>query len=129
MQHGMVDVCIVGSDRCTSRGDVCNKVGTYLKALAARDNNIPFYVALPYSTIDWSIDDGIREIPIEERSPREVTHITGRGPTGDALEVSLCPDGTSALNIGFDVTPAHLVSAIITERGVATPAELSQLYA
>jgi methylthioribose-1-phosphate isomerase len=118
MQHGMVDVCIVGTDRTTAQGDVCNKIGTYLKALAARDNGVPFYVALPGSTIDWTIDDGVSEIPIEERDFAEVTHITGRGADGTRITVRLTPDGSPALNYGFDVTPARLITGLITERGV-----------
>ncbi len=131
MQHGMVDLCIVGSDRTTATGDVCNKIGTYLKALAAHDNNIPFYVALPYSTIDWTLRDGLREIPIEERSPHEVTHIRGRTAKGDVVEVALAPATSSASNYGFDVTPARLVSKLITEKGVtdAREAALATLYA
>jgi methylthioribose-1-phosphate isomerase len=119
MQHGMIDLCIVGSDRTTARGDVCNKIGTYLKALAARDNDIPFYAALPHSTIDWSLSDGLAEIPIEERSEREVTHIRGFTEKQEWAELALTPPGTEALNFGFDVTPARLVTGIITERGVA----------
>jgi len=130
MQHGLVDLCIVGSDRTTATGDVCNKIGTYLKALAAADNNIPFYAALPFSTIDWTVRDGLREIPIEERSPREVTHIRGLNALGRVEEVSLAPKGSSALNYGFDVTPARLVTKIITERGIAEASEqgLASLY-
>lgn len=130
MQQGQVDLCIVGSDRTTATGDVCNKIGTYLKALAAADNGVPFYVALPYSTIDWSIRDGLREIPIEERSPREVTHIRGLTTNGTIEEVALAPKETTALNLGFDVTPARLVTKIITERGIADASEagLASLY-
>ena len=130
MQHGQVDAVIVGTDRTTRRGDVCNKIGTYLKALAARDNNIPFYVALPASTIDWSIDDGVAEIPIEARSPEEVTHIQGRSPEGAISTVQLSPDGSPGFNPAFDVTPARLVTALITERGVvaASAAGLQELY-
>jgi len=116
MQRGQVDMVIVGSDRTTAAGDVCNKVGTYLKALAARDNGVPFYVALPSSTIDWSIDDG-SAIPIEQRSPEEVTHATGRGPSGRIETVRLVPEDSAALNLAFDVTPARLVTGLITERG------------
>jgi methylthioribose-1-phosphate isomerase len=118
MQHGQVDLCIVGSDRTTGSGDVANKVGTYLKALAARDNGIPFYVALPSSTIDWSMHDGLREIPIEERAQREVTHVRGRSGSGELLEVEVAAPGSAAANPAFDVTPARLVTALITERGV-----------
>lgn len=119
MQHGLVDVCIVGSDRTTATGDVCNKVGTYLKALAARDNGVPFYAALPWSTIDWTLDDGIAQIPIEERSGREVTHVRGRADDGTLHEVAVVAPGSPVANPAFDVTPAHLVTGIITERGVA----------
>ncbi|HEY8566221.1 MAG TPA: S-methyl-5-thioribose-1-phosphate isomerase [Beijerinckiaceae bacterium] len=119
MQHGQVDLCIVGSDRTTSRGDVANKIGTYLKALAARDNGVPFYAALPVSTIDWSLEDGVRDIPIEERSTREVTHLTGRADTGAIVTVQVSAPGSPAANPAFDVTPARLVTGIITERGVA----------
>jgi methylthioribose-1-phosphate isomerase len=118
MQHGMVDLCIVGSDRTTRAGDVCNKIGTYLKALAAQDNGVPFYVALPSSTIDWRIDDGLAGIPIEQRSAEEVTHISGLGEDGRLHRVRLTPEGSAAANHGFDVTPARLVSGLITERGV-----------
>jgi methylthioribose-1-phosphate isomerase len=129
MQRGQVDMVIVGSDRTTAAGDVCNKVGTYLKALAARDNGVPFYVALPRSSIDWSLDEG-RDIPIEERSARELTHITGRTSTGAMETVRVVPEGSPALNMAFDVTPARLVTALITERGVcpASRAGLQSLY-
>ena len=123
MQHGRVDVVIVGTDRTTRRGDVCNKIGTYLKALAAHDNGVPFYVALPASTIDWTLDDGLAEIPIEARSAAEVTHIQGRGADGAITSVQLSPDGSAGFNPAFDVTPARLVTALITERGVAAPSE------
>ena len=131
MQHGQVDAVIVGTDRTTRRGDVCNKIGTYLKALAAHDNNVPFYVALPASTIDWSIDDGVAEIPIEARDAREVTHIQGRTAAGELAVVQLTPDGSEGFNPAFDVTPARLVTALITERGVAPASEdgLRNLYA
>lgn len=129
MQHGKVDVCIVGSDRTTANGDVCNKIGTYLKALAAKDNQIPFYVALPVSSIDFSIDDGLRDIPIEQRSKFEVTHVTGIKDTGELATVRLSPKGVSVSNYGFDVTPANLVSCLITERGVvkAQKSEIANL--
>jgi methylthioribose-1-phosphate isomerase len=117
MQHGRVDLCIVGSDRTTATGDVANKIGTYLKALAARDNRIPFYVALPSSTIDWSMQDGLREIPIEERPTREVTHVQGRSADGELLEVEVTAPGSAVANPAFDVTPARLVTGLITERG------------
>jgi methylthioribose-1-phosphate isomerase len=130
MQHGEVDAVIVGTDRTTRSGDVCNKIGTYLKALAAHDNGVPFYVALPSSTIDWSLADGVAEIPIEARSAREVTHIQGRRdgdtsePTAGGLaSVQLSPDGSSGFNPAFDVTPARLVTSLITERGVAAASE------
>jgi methylthioribose-1-phosphate isomerase len=131
MQHGQVDAVIVGTDRTTRRGDVCNKIGTYLKALAAHDNGVPFYVALPASTIDWTIGDGVAEIPIEARRAEEVTHIQGRGADGAITTVQLSPDGSAGFNPAFDVTPARLVTALITERGVAaaTEAGLGQLYA
>lgn len=117
MQHGMVDLAIVGSDRTTSTGDVANKIGTYLKALAAHDNQVPFYVALPSSTIDWSLTDGVAQIPIEERSEEEVTFISGYHE-GDIKNVRLSPEGTKAANYGFDITPARLVTGLITERGI-----------
>ena len=128
MQRGQVDMVIVGSDRTTAAGDVCNKVGTYLKALAARANGVPFYVALPVSTIDWSLDDG-RDIPIEERSPLELTHITGLTSSGIIETVRVVPEASAALNLAFDVTPADLVTALITERGVcrANRADLQRL--
>jgi methylthioribose-1-phosphate isomerase len=119
MQHGEVDMCIVGTDRTTASGDVANKIGTYLKALAARDNNVPFYVALPSSTIDWTIADGVKEIEIEERSGREITHVQGRSERGDVLTVELTAPGSPARNPAFDVTPARLVTGLITERGVS----------
>lgn len=118
MQHGMVDLCIVGCDRATARGDVCNKIGTYLKALAAFDNHVPFYVALPTSTIDWTLQDGVAEIPIEERATHEVTHIIGQNEVGECCAVRITPAGCQAANYGFDVTPARLVTALITEHGV-----------
>jgi len=128
MQHGQVDIAIVGADRVSARGDVCNKIGTYLKALAARDNGVPFYAAVPLSTIDLSLSDGVAQIPIEARSPREVTHLSGLAADGRVLEVQLTPSGTPALNLGFDVTPARLVSGLITERGVV-PAQEAALRA
>jgi methylthioribose-1-phosphate isomerase len=130
MQHGQVDLCIVGSDRTTSRGDVCNKIGTYLKALAAADNAVLFYVALPHTTIDWTLRDGCAEIPIEERDPEELTRIAGRTDGGEVVTVRLTPEGARAANYAFDVTPARLVTALITERGVcpATEEGLLGLY-
>ncbi len=119
MQHGRVDLVIVGTDRTTAAGDVCNKIGTYLKALAARDNGVPFYAAVPSPSIDWTVLDGVREIPIEERSAREVTHLAGRLSDGTAAEVELTPVGSPAANPAFDVTPARLVTGLITERGIA----------
>jgi methylthioribose-1-phosphate isomerase len=118
MATGAVDLCITGSDRTTARGDVCNKIGTYLKALAARDNGVPFYVALPHSSIDWSLDDGLAEIPIESRDPREVSHVWGRDAEGRACEVAILPEGSPAANPAFDITPARLVTKLVTERGV-----------
>lgn len=130
MQHGQVDLCIVGTDRTTAGGDVCNKIGTYLKALAAHDNGVPFYVALPSPTIDWTLDDGVRDIPIEQRDSGEVTHIAGRAADGRMVTVQVTPDGSPAANYAFDVTPARLVSGLITERGVcaASPAGLRGLF-
>ena len=119
MQHGLVDMCIVGTDRTTATGDVANKIGTYLKALAADANGVPFYVALPHTTIDWSLSDGVREIEIEQRSPREVTHMTGRTDEGEIVTVEISAPGSPAANYGFDVTPARYVTGLITERGVA----------
>jgi len=123
MQHGMVDMVIVGTDRTTRQGDVANKIGTYLKALAAKDNQIPFYVALPSTTIDWTIKDGLKEIPIEERNENEVKYIKGLLNNGQIGEILICPSTTPAANYGFDVTPARLVSALITERGICTANE------
>jgi methylthioribose-1-phosphate isomerase len=117
MQHGMVDMVIVGSDRTTSTGDVANKIGTYLKALAAKDNNIPFYAAVPMSSFDWQMEDGISQIEIEERDPEEVAFIEGLCE-GEIKKVQLIPAGSPAKNFGFDVTPARLVTGIITERGI-----------
>lgn len=126
MQHGQVDLCIVGTDRTTRTGDVANKIGTYLKALAAHDNSVPFYVAVPSSSIDWNLRDGLAEIPIEERGSHEVTHI--RGWDGEQIrEVRLTPENSPALNFGFDVTPARFVSGLITERGICTADEAALL--
>jgi methylthioribose-1-phosphate isomerase len=129
MQRGLVDLVLVGSDRTTAAGDVANKIGTYLKALAAKDNNIPFYVALPSSTIDWDMRDGLKEIPIEERSPDEVKQVRGWRQGGWA-EVAIAPDASPATNPVFDVTPARLVTGLITERGVCSASEagLGSLY-
>ncbi|MCU4181007.1 S-methyl-5-thioribose-1-phosphate isomerase [Bosea sp. BH3] len=118
MQHGQVDMVIVGTDRTTANGDVANKIGTYLKALAAHDNGVPFYVALPSPTIDWSIRDGLRDIPIEERAAREVTHLSGLAEDGEVRSVRVVAPGSAAANPAFDVTPARLVTGLITERGV-----------
>ena len=129
MQHGEVDLCIVGSDRTTACGDVCNKIGTYLKALAAFDNDIPFFVALPVSTIDFTLDDGIRQIPIEQRNGEEVSHIQGLNSLGELTRVQVMTRHSAVNNFGFDVTPARLVTALITERGVyqASRAALQEL--
>lgn len=126
MQHGMVDLVIVGSDRTTHTGDVANKIGTYLKALAAHDNQIPFYVALPSSTIDWRLDKG-SQIPIEERSEKEITTVSGKTDDGRITSITLTAEGTRAANYGFDVTPARLVTGLITERGVAR-AEMKEIH-
>lgn len=119
MQHGQVDMVIVGTDRTTANGDVCNKIGTYLKALAAKDNGVPFYVALPSPTIDWTVHDGVKEIPIEQRNGDEVTFVQGKMTDGTVGRVRISPEGTPAANPAFDVTPARLVTGLITERGVA----------
>jgi methylthioribose-1-phosphate isomerase len=118
MQHGMVDLVIVGTDRVTAQGDVCNKIGTYLKALAARDNDVPFYVALPSPSIDFSVRDGVTEIPIEQRSGDEVATVSGKAPDGRIATVQIVPDGSPVANYAFDVTPARLITGLITERGV-----------
>jgi methylthioribose-1-phosphate isomerase len=130
MQHGKVDLCITGTDRTTARGDVCNKIGTYLKALAAHDNGVPFYVALPGPTIDWTIDDGVADIPIEERDGRELSEMTGRTADGRIETVRITPKGSAAANFAFDVTPARLVTGLVTERGVcaASTEGLLSLY-
>ena len=121
MQHGMVDMVIVGTDRVTADGDVCNKIGTYLKALAAKDNGVPFYVGLPSPTIDFSVSDGLAEIPIEQRSADEVATVTGRTADGSVATVRIVPDGSAVANYGFDVTPARLVTGLVTERGIIAP--------
>ncbi len=118
MQHGQVDMCIVGTDRTARNGDVCNKIGTYLKALAAFDNDVPFYVALPGPTIDWQMIDGVNGIPIEQRDGHEITHVAGKNSAGQVESVQITPDGVSACNYAFDVTPARLVTGLFTERGV-----------
>jgi methylthioribose-1-phosphate isomerase len=130
MQHGQVDLCIVGADRVTSQGDAANKIGTYLKALAAHDNNVPFYVALPSSTIDWQAKDGVQDIPIEERAGTELTTVTGRAMDGSIATVRIAPSDSPAANPAFDVTPARLISGLITERGVcdASEAGLRRLF-
>jgi methylthioribose-1-phosphate isomerase len=130
MQHGEVDIVIVGTDRVTRRGDVANKIGTYLKALAAQDNGVPFWVALPHSTLDMRVADGVREIPIEERAPEEVTDITGQDSAGRISRIRVAAAGSPAANPAFDVTPARLVTGLITERGrvAATEAALVALY-
>tara|TARA_R110000787_G_scaffold274979_1_gene383182 strand:+ start:29243 stop:30328 length:1086 start_codon:yes stop_codon:yes gene_type:complete len=129
MQEGRVDMCIVGTDRTTASGDVCNKIGTYLKALAADDNNVPFYVALPSPTIDWTLDDG-RDIPIEERAADEVTKIQGKTASGEVVTVEIVPEGANAGNPAFDVTPSRLVTGLITERGVtmASKQSLAEMF-
>jgi methylthioribose-1-phosphate isomerase len=129
MRQGLVDLVIVGTDRTTAGGDVANKIGTYMKALAARDNGVPFYVALPSPTIDWELEDGA-DIPIERRDPREVTHIEGWSEDGRRIAVRLTPEGSPAANYAFDVTPRHLVTALITERGMcpASRAGLLDLF-
>ncbi|MDD5759333.1 MAG: S-methyl-5-thioribose-1-phosphate isomerase [Desulfobulbaceae bacterium] len=128
MQHGMVDLVIVGTDRTTRTGDVANKIGTYLKALAAHDNQVPFYVALPSSTFDWQIRDGVREIPIEERSDTEIKFVSGQAKSGNIETVLIAPESTSGANYGFDVTPARLITGLITERGI-TPAHEADILA
>ena len=129
MRQGRVDLCLVGSDRAAANGDVCNKIGTYLKALAAFDNAVPFYAALPSSTVDWSLADG-DAIPIEERDETEVTHVTGMASSGEVVSVRITPSGGRAANFAFDVTPARLVTAIVTERGVCAASRegLAGLY-
>jgi methylthioribose-1-phosphate isomerase len=123
MQHGMVDIVFTGADRVTRNGDVANKIGTYLKALAAKDNNIPFYVALPSSTFDFALFDGLNQIPIEERSGDEVRLVVGKLSNGSVGSVQICPDKTKARNWGFDVTPSRLVTGLITERGICSATE------
>ena len=118
MQRGEVDMCIVGTDRTLSNGDVCNKIGTYLKALAAHDNNVPFYVALPSSTIDWDIKDA-KDIPIEERNSEELSHVEGIDENNKIKKVLIYPNKSKAMNLAFDITPAKYVTALITERGIS----------
>jgi methylthioribose-1-phosphate isomerase len=127
MQHGEVDLCLVGTDRTTSTGDVCNKIGTYLKALAARDNGVPFYVCLPSPTIDWTVRDGVREIPIEERSAAEVTEVSGLLADGTVARSRVVSPGSPAANPAFDVTPARLITGLVTERGATEASETGLL--
>ncbi|MBF0469184.1 MAG: S-methyl-5-thioribose-1-phosphate isomerase [Desulfamplus sp.] len=127
MQHGMVDIVIVGTDRTTRTGDVANKIGTYLKALAANDNSVPFYVALPSSTFDWSLKDGVKDIPIEERDPDEIRHVQGIDAQGNLISVLVPPQQSGAANHAFDVTPSRLVTGFITERGICEASEESIL--
>src|SRR5438874_13612363 len=129
MQHGLVDMAIVGADRVTGNGDVCNKIGTYLKALAAKDNGVPFYVALPSPTIDFALSDGRSEIPIEQRGAEEVATVTGRTADGTIAAVRIVPDGAAVANYGFDVTPAGLVSGLITGRGLIVPWRVALAWA
>ncbi len=128
MQRGLVDVVIVGADRVTAAGDVCNKIGTYLKALSAFDNNVPFYAAVPSPTIDWTITDGLKDIEIEQRSSDEMAWVHGKLANGELAVVSILPQGSGAANPAFDVTPARLVTGIITERGVCAPSQLKQMF-
>jgi methylthioribose-1-phosphate isomerase len=123
MQHGMVDMVITGADRVTRCGDAANKIGTYLKAVAAKENKVPFYVALPSSTFDFSMRDGLKEIPIEERDASEVRYISGKTKDGALETVQICPDSTPARNWGFDVTPARYITALISERGICEASE------
>ena len=129
MQRGQVDMCIVGTDRTLANGDVCNKIGTYLKALAAKDNNVPFYVALPSSTIDWNTKDH-KDIPIEERTSDELSHIEGIDRNGNVQKVQIYPKKSKAMNLAFDVTPAKYVTGLITEKGLCEASEngLSKLF-
>jgi methylthioribose-1-phosphate isomerase len=124
MQNGDIDLCFVGTDRVTATGDVCNKIGTYLKALAAADNGVPFYVCLPSPTIDWRIRDGIAEVPIEERAASEVTHVSGLTEAGEVIQTRVVSPGSRAANPAFDVTPGRLVTGLVTERGVTEANEL-----
>ena len=130
MQQGRVDLCLTGTDRTTAAGDVANKIGTYLKALAAFDNGVPFHVAVPGPSIDWTITDGLKDIPIEERDGAEVSTVTGQGPDGARIAVRITPEGSAVANYGFDVTPARLVTGLITERGLcaASAQGLADLY-
>ena len=130
MQHGLVDLAIVGTDRTTACGDVCNKTGTYLKALAAKDNGVPFYVAVPSPSIDWHIDDGVKGVPIEQRDGLELSRITGRLPDGTIAQVDIAPERSPMANYSFDVTPARLITGLVTERGAcaASPEGLRRLF-
>ena len=123
MQHGLVDLVITGADRVTRNGDAANKIGTYLKALAAKENNVPFYAALPSTTFDFSMQDGVKEIPIEERDPAEVKYIAGKTANGSIETVQICTDSTNARNWAFDVTPARFITGLITERGACAASE------
>ena len=129
MQRGEVDMCIVGTDRTLSTGDVANKIGTYLKALAAHDNKVPFYVALPSSTIDWDIKD-FKDIPIEERNSEELTHVEGLDKNKNLQKILIYPQKSKVMNLAFDVTPAKYVTGLITEKGVCEASEkgLRKLY-
>jgi eIF-2B alpha/beta/delta-related uncharacterized proteins len=118
MQHKKIDICITGTDRTASNGDVCNKIGTYLKALAAYDNNIPFYVSAPISSIDFNIENGVRDIPIEERDSEEVSHISGLDESNNLKKIKIVPEGSSCTNFAFDVTPAKYITKLITEKGI-----------
>ncbi len=128
MQHGQVDLVLVGADRVSARGDVANKIGTYLKALAAHDNGVPFYAAVPSPTIDWSIADGLAEVPIEERSESEVREVAGADAQGSPSRVRIVDSATSVANPAFDVTPARLVTGLLTERGIVAPGALATLF-
>ena len=121
MQHKKIDICITGTDRTASNGDVCNKIGTYLKALAAYDNNIPFYVSAPISSIDFNIENGIRDIPIEERDSYEVSHINGLDENNEIKKIKIVPEGSTCANYAFDVTPAKFITKLITEKGIVNP--------
>ena len=122
MQHNKIDMCITGTDRTLSTGDVCNKIGTYLKALAAHDNNVPFYVALPSSTIDWNIKD-YKDIPIEKRNSEELSHVEGIDDEGNLKKILIYPSKSKAMNLAFDVTPAKYVTGLITEKGICDASE------
>ncbi len=129
MQHNKIDMCITGTDRTASNGDVCNKIGTYLKALAAYDNEIPFYVSAPISSIDFNIENGIRDIPIEQRNSEEVSHIEGLDENNKIQKIKIVPDGAQCVNYAFDVTPAKYITKLITEKGIidANSSSISKL--